>query len=95
MTDGDEVKPYPKGRRQRVVPLLQWMVDELEVPEPRACGLKHRGRRGCPFCLLLPTLGGHVRDDRNFSRRVRYTTHFRGDTRLADQGHVLLRMQLS
>lgn len=70
VTDGVEVKPYPKGRRQRVVPLLQWMVDALEVPEPRACGLKHRGRRGCPSGLLLPTLAGHVRDDRNFSRRV-------------------------
>lgn len=70
VTDGSEVKPYPKGRRQRRVPLLQWMVDELEVPSPTGCGLKHRGRRGCQSGLVFPTAGGGVRDDRNFYRRT-------------------------
>lgn len=70
VTDGLEIKPYPKGRRLRRVPVLQWMVDELDVPDAKGCGLRHRGRRGCPSGLLFPAAEGGVRDDRNFSRRV-------------------------
>lgn len=70
VTDGAEIKPYPKGRRKRRVPVLQWVVDELDVPQASGCGLKHRGRRGCPSGLLFPAAGGGVRDDRNFTRRV-------------------------
>lgn len=69
-TDGTEVKPYPKGRRMRRVPLLQWMVDYLDVPEANGCGLRHRGKKGCPSGLLFPAAQGGVRDDRNFTQRV-------------------------
>ena len=68
-TDGVESKPYPKGRRARWVPLLQWMVDELEVPAAEPCPLVHRDGR-CRSGLLFRTLEGAVVDDRNFTRRV-------------------------
>lgn len=69
-TDGIEIKPYPKGRKPRRVPIFQWAVDYLEVPEPRPCGLKHRHVRTCPSGLLFPAIQGGVRDDRNFSQRI-------------------------
>ncbi len=69
-TDGNEIKPYPKGRRQRRVPILQWMVDYLDVPEPTPCGLPHRTVRKCPSGLLFPGARGGARDDRNFWHRV-------------------------
>jgi len=69
-TDGEEIKPYTKGRRNRHVPLMQWMVDELDVPEPTGCHLRHRGRKGCASGLVFPGAHGGVRDDRNFSQRV-------------------------
>jgi integrase len=69
VTDGHEIKPYPKGRRQRHVPLLQWAVDYLEVPAARDCGVTHRGGR-CPSGLVFPAARGGLRDDRNFYRRV-------------------------
>jgi integrase len=71
VTDGIEIKPYPKGRRSRQVPLLQWVVDYLDVPEhPKPCGLPHRHTRRCPSGLLFPAARGGVRDDRNFTQRV-------------------------
>lgn len=69
-TDGTEIKPYPKGRRQRRVPVLQRMVDHLDVPEPAPCGLPHRTVRKCPSGLLFPAARGGARDDRNFWHRV-------------------------
>lgn len=69
-TDGEEVKPYPKGRKIRRVPLFQWVVDHLDVPEPNGCGLRHRGKRGCPSGLLFPGAHNGTRDDRNFTQRV-------------------------
>ncbi|WAC68866.1 tyrosine-type recombinase/integrase [Microbacterium sp. SL75] len=69
VTDGREIKPYPKGRRQRHVPLLQWSVDYLEVPAARDCGVQHRAGR-CPSGLVFPAARGGIRDDRNFYRRV-------------------------
>ncbi|MFG6277969.1 tyrosine-type recombinase/integrase [Microbacterium sp. 5K110] len=69
VTDGREIKPYPKGRRIRRVPVLQWAVDELDVPEPTGCGLPHRHGK-CPSGLLFPAVQGGARDDRNFSQRI-------------------------
>ena len=69
VTDGREIKPYPKGRRQRHVPLLQWVVDHLDVPAARDCGTPHRGGR-CPSGLVFPAARGGLRDDRNYYRRV-------------------------
>lgn len=70
VTDGEEIKPYPKGRRTRRVPLFQWVVDDLEVPGRTPCGVKHRNARSCPSGLVFPARHGGVRDDRNFTQRV-------------------------
>lgn len=70
VTDGKEIKPYPKGRRQRRVPLFQWSVDYLDVPLARGCGIPHRGGELCPSGLVFPAARGGLRDDRNFYRRV-------------------------
>ncbi|MBW9095173.1 tyrosine-type recombinase/integrase [Microbacterium jejuense] len=71
VTDGIEIKPYPKGRRSRQVPLLQWVVDYLDVPDPpKPCGLPHRHSRRCLSGLAFPAARGGVRDDRNFTQRV-------------------------
>lgn len=70
VTDGAEIKPYPKSRRVRRVPVLQWAVDDLEVPDATGCGVKHRAARTCPSGLLFPAPRGGVRDDRNFTQRV-------------------------
>ncbi|MFE2772247.1 tyrosine-type recombinase/integrase [Microbacterium resistens] len=70
VTDGEEIKPYPKGRRIRRVPLFQWAVDELDVPDRHPCGVRHRDARTCPSGLVFPAARGGVRDDRNFSQRV-------------------------
>lgn len=70
VTDGKEIKPYPKGRRVRRVPFMQWTVDELEVPDRAPCGVKHRNQRSCPSGLVFPAARGGVRDDRNFTQRV-------------------------
>lgn len=70
VTDGYEIKPYPKGRRVRHVPFLQWAVDDLELPASDGCGVKHRTARKCPSGLVFPARRGGVRDDRNFTQRV-------------------------
>ncbi|WP_028708382.1 tyrosine-type recombinase/integrase [Propionicicella superfundia] len=67
--DGREVKPYPKGGRRRTVPLLQWVVEHVEIPEAERCGIPHR-RETCRSGLLFPAPRGGAWDDRNFSRRV-------------------------
>lgn len=67
--DGMEIKPYPKGRKIRHVPVFQWAVDELTVPLAKGCGLSHR-EGACTSGLLFPGRRGGVRDDRNFTRQV-------------------------
>lgn len=69
VTDGTEIKPYPKGRRIRRVPLLQWVIDELDVPERKGCAVRHRYGK-CSSGLVFPARRGGVRDDRNFTRQV-------------------------
>jgi integrase len=70
VTDGAEIKPYPKGRRVRRVPVFQWAVDALELRDAIPCGVKHRNARTCPSGLVFPARQGGVRDDRNFTQRV-------------------------
>jgi integrase len=67
--DRHEIKPYPKGRRARRVPLLQWIVDDLEVPEAKDCGIHHRVG-SCSSGLVFPAERGGIRDSRNFYQRV-------------------------
>lgn len=68
--DGESIKPYPKGRRQRHVPVLQWVVDRLELHPAPTCGLPHRAGSACRSALAFPSYDGGVRDDRNFTQRV-------------------------
>lgn len=65
-----EIKPYPKGRRMRHVPVFDWVTENLDEPRSfSGCGIPHR-EGACRSALVFPARGGGVRDDRNFSRRV-------------------------
>lgn len=65
-----EIKPYPKGRRQRHVPVFDWVTSNIDRPEKlNGCGLPHREGK-CRSGLVFPARNGGARDDRNFSRRV-------------------------
>lgn len=64
------IKPYPKGRRQRHVPVLQRVVDRLELHPAPTCGLPHRAGSACRSALAFPSYDGGVRDDRNFTQHV-------------------------
>nr|WP_245982368.1 tyrosine-type recombinase/integrase [Mycetocola tolaasinivorans] len=68
--NGVEIKPYPKGRRERRVPLFDWIVRDLDDERTvSACEVTHRIGR-CTSGLVFPGRRGGVRDDRNFSRQV-------------------------
>lgn len=65
-----EIKPYPKGRRKRYVPVFDWVMDNIPIPAPvRPCTVPHRDGE-CKSGLVFPAREGGARDDRNFSRRV-------------------------
>ncbi len=65
-----EIKPYPKGRRQRYVPVFDWVMENIPKPAAvKACTVPHRDGK-CRSGLVFPSQGGGARDDRNFSRRV-------------------------
>ncbi|GAA0897959.1 tyrosine-type recombinase/integrase [Pseudonocardia zijingensis] len=54
-----DIKPYPKSKRKRSVPLPPWLVDMLRqhiesLPTAGRCGSKHRGRGRCRSGLLFP-----------------------------------------
>lgn len=62
-----EVKPYPKGRTKRSVPLPEWLVARLEehldgVEETPRCGSPHRRGSRCRSGLILPGRDGKVID---------------------------------
>lgn len=67
--DGTEIKPYPKGKKQRHVPVLPWVIERLETPPAGPCGLPHKVGV-CRSGLMFPAARGGARDDRNFSQRV-------------------------
>lgn len=84
---GNEIKPYPKGRRQRFVPVFDWVLENIERPDVMTgCGVKHREGK-CRSGLVFPAKGGGARDDRNFSRRVLIPAM--EDAKLADLGATL------
>lgn len=65
-----EVKPYPKGRKQRHVPLFDWVVEDIDDTATRvACGAIHRVGI-CASGLVFHTSTGQPITSRNFSRRV-------------------------
>lgn len=78
-TKGHVMKAYPKGRRQREVPLPEW----VELPERRggSCGYEHKGSR-CRGALAIVNAEGSVVDDSLF-RKV-FTTA----AKRAGVGHV-------
>lgn len=66
------IKPYPKGRKARDVPMPPWLVQlHLEALEadPGDCGVPHRVGR-CRHGLLLHGPRGGVLRDSNWSARV-------------------------
>ncbi|MBC9954904.1 tyrosine-type recombinase/integrase [Leucobacter sp. cx-42] len=68
--DGSEIKPYPKGRRQRFVPIFDFLLDDLERPTTATgCGVKHRDGK-CKSSLVFTTHTGMPVDRRNFTKRV-------------------------
>jgi integrase len=68
--DGDGIKAYPKGRRQRRVPAPSWVLEALpERGTGRTCELPHpRGSR-CRSPLVFHGPGGAPLDHRNMLRR--------------------------
>lgn len=57
-----EVKPYPKGRAKRSVPLPAWLVDRLgphvqALPGVTSCGATHRRGSRCRSGLIIPGRG--------------------------------------
>lgn len=65
-----EIKPYPKGRRQRHVPYFPWAIEDLDVSASHlVCDVPHREGE-CRTGLVFHTGNGGALDDRNFSRRV-------------------------
>lgn len=70
-----QVKPYPKGRRRRAVPIPTWLAPVLgEAADRRRvrsdCGLTHRpGAAGCRSGLVVEAPKGGALDSRNFGRR--------------------------
>lgn len=65
-----EIKPYPKGRRQRRVPVFEFSFENLVVPAKVVpCNVPHRHGK-CPSGLVFPSGTNGALDDRNFYRRV-------------------------
>ena len=57
-----EIKPYPKGRTKRSVPLPSWLVDRLTahlagLPDASSCGATHRRGSRCRSGLIIPGRG--------------------------------------
>lgn len=67
--DGYQIKPYPKNRKQRWVPLLPWVTERLTTRTGTSCGLAHKSGI-CKSELVFQAHRGGPLDDRNFTRRV-------------------------
>lgn len=65
-----EIKPYPKGRKQRHVPLFDWVVEDLDDTASHVvCNAEHRDAI-CASGLVFHNSAGMPLNDRNFYRRV-------------------------
>ena len=73
LTPGRKIKPYPKGRKGRPVPILDWVVPYLgEAPaylRGATCGLPHLYGAACPGPLVLYGPRGGVLDHRTIRDR--------------------------
>lgn len=78
------IKPYPKGKRARTVPVPGWLVEKLaELPTPgrgARCGLTHLEGR-CRSALVLTTDSGTV------MRNSNWADIWRDAVERADVGH--------
>lgn len=69
------VKPYPKGKKVRSVPIPDWLsavlAEQIDRHAPaRSCGLKHRsGGPACRSGLVVPAPEGGAFDAHNFGQR--------------------------
>lgn len=69
------VKPYPKGKKIRSVPIPDWLTPVLEAQIDRqrpaqSCRLKHRpGGPACRSGLVVPAPEGGAFDGHNFGQR--------------------------
>lgn len=70
VSSAGEIKPYPKGRRSRRVPVFPWSLENLVAPATiTRCATPHRDGR-CKSGLVFPSRENTPLDDRNFYRRV-------------------------
>jgi len=79
-----EIKPMPKGKKSRVLPIPEWLAIELEWlltsrPAAKTCGLKHRSGT-CRSGLLFRTDAGTV------VRRDNWDTTFRNAMQAVNLG---------
>lgn len=68
---GKDVRAYTKTGDRRDVPLMDWVIRHLEVPDAHVgCGLPHRDGTRCESPLVFTGAEGGPLDDRNWARRV-------------------------
>ncbi|MGH3516206.1 MAG: tyrosine-type recombinase/integrase, partial [Haloechinothrix sp.] len=71
--DNNEIKPYPKGRARRGVPITAELAAKLgawmEAHPPVRCSARHRDGKACNGALLFPSKVGTALHYQNFRRR--------------------------
>ncbi|TDD47946.1 tyrosine-type recombinase/integrase [Saccharopolyspora elongata] len=71
----NEIKPYPKGRRRRGVPITRRLAgridDYVERNPPKRCRARHRGGGRCTGALLLASKAGTPLNYGNVRRQHR------------------------
>lgn len=76
------IKPFPKGKKVREVPVPDWLCVMLdERPRARSCGYVHTSGR-CRSGLVMTTAGGSV------LRNPKWAAVWRDAVERADIGHV-------
>ena len=70
VSSAGEIKPYPKGRRQRHVPIFEWGIEDIDLTAPRSTCKVHHREGVCESGLVFHTANGGAIDHRNFSKRV-------------------------
>lgn len=84
--DGAQIKPYPKGKRGRNVPLVERSLTYWQKPPSSHCGLEYEEGK-CRSALAFPARRGGAWDSRNYTRSVLAPALARAD--LADLGITL------
>lgn len=71
------IKPYPKGKQVRDVPIPGWLVEMLRDHEPATCKVRHSAGR-CSGRLVFSTEGGAVLEGSKWSRIWRESVELAG-----------------